>query len=109
MHLAFPAGSSAAEHRCWCRTPVVRSVPGIESTAATSPGRKWAMTTFDPSVSDEDDSGQGRFDGIDAKQFEREFGEPLGEVLDLKTWSSGPDFPGDPRAGPPGASGQQPA
>jgi hypothetical protein len=51
------------------------------------------MIAFDPTASDEGSSGQERLDGIDAQQFEREFAEKLDEVLDLKTWSSGPDFP----------------
>src|SRR5262245_58109156 len=51
------------------------------------------MTAFDPSGPEDDGTDRERYDGIDAQRFEQEFGESLSEVLDLGTWSSGPDFP----------------
>jgi hypothetical protein len=51
------------------------------------------MTAFHPSAPDEDGFGEERLDGINVQRFEREFKEKLEKVLDLRTWSSGPDFP----------------
>src|SRR5262245_13664415 len=51
------------------------------------------MTAFDPSGPEDDGTDRERYDGIDAQRFEQEFGESMGEGLDLGTGCPGPDSP----------------